>query len=280
MEDWQKFERKVVDYLNEKFSLDGLYFYRREGNYSSNQSDIIVERGGRTLFNLDVKCPGAQAGQFVVEATAEAFSFKPNRERPKSTAAQERIIAFLNENFEKYGSLSGSKTIDCDPQLVFELIKEHYELKEVKYFMTSKHLERDFRIIPIDLLDECFDAKATLRRKASGSRRISNKMFIEHQAKIEAHMRKLGIHKFEFDDAKKRYYTPLRLDALDLKRKQLYVDESIYLSRNKSYLDVKALSPTRNPTIIYSLEYNGQFDEKWKIAFVRSLFPEEDKIAA
>ena len=65
MDAWKSFEKECCDYLNRAYGNERVQFVW-DGGSDSTSPDIMVFINGRNAFNIEVKSPQAQSGQFVV----------------------------------------------------------------------------------------------------------------------------------------------------------------------------------------------------------------------
>ena len=166
MDDWEVFEDSCVDYLNGKFGNEKRQFIG-EGKRDATKPDIEYFDDDGFRFAVEAKMQNAQCGQFVVMIEGKSFVLS-TKSKFEKTLTTSKIIDFINRRFEYYRNVNSTGLeIDCDKELLFTWIEEHYKAKSTEYIISEYGGE--FVIVPIDNLRAYFNVEAVLRRKKSGS---------------------------------------------------------------------------------------------------------------
>ena len=277
MVDWQEFEEKAFRYLRRRYSDEGHIHFIKEGGPNSLKLDLKVQgRNGKEMY-LEVKCPKAQAGQFVLDIKENNFYFKPNQKNSMPTKKQRDLIKHINLNFSKRDIFQSSIEINYECQKTSDLVKEHYLAKKTSYFITGSFDNGvNVGIIPLDNLSEAFIFKITLRRKRSGTRSLPIKDDHIVEEIIKSKFEYLGIKIF----CVKREGNKLLIKT-NCKNKQkeknlhfIGPNAQYFLSQSKQNsceFELKVKSKTNSINIIYTSTYRGIMKKEWEKKFVEDL---------
>lgn len=165
---WEKNEKKCLEYLQQTFSTETVCF-KGQGGSDSTQSDIIVFKNGMKACYIEAKMDKSQCGQFVLFPDNETKTFTySSRNHPSEPNSQtQAIIEKMDENFDSYCNPNGSNDLDLEPNLFYDWIIEHYKSRNVEFFIVS--YRQQFIIFPTKNFDKYFDVSAKYRIKKSGS---------------------------------------------------------------------------------------------------------------
>lgn len=168
MDAWKSFEKECCDYLNRAYGNERVQFVW-DGGSDSTSPDIMVFINGRNAFNIEVKSPQAQSGQFVVLNKNGQLIFSP---RNKSDIEDARpFLSYMNANYEKYAvATTAGADLDMNPDEYNDWIIGHYLRRGVKFVITRDAFS--FVILPIERYGEYFDTSCTYRIKKSGSAEV------------------------------------------------------------------------------------------------------------
>lgn len=264
MQDWKIFEHDCVSYLNEVYGSEHIIFLS-QGSYNSFASDIEVSHKTIVLFYMETKMKKAQSGQFVLLNDGSEFSYS-SKNKNEINYFSEQILLHINDNYSKYSNVS-TKSIDIDlPVSIFnEWIVKHYKNKQSSYIITK--YQDNYIIFPIEKYSEYFDITANFRIKKSGSRSLSKNQLenfyesfsLENNGTLLCKNRKYYI---ETDNPVKR----LKLEGEEFNY-QLNLVNSF---NNKYEYEIRMLSRTANPNVIFSVTLNKKCQEQEDLTLFRN----------
>lgn len=242
MEAWKRFEKECCDYLNYKYGNDKVRFVW-DGGSDSTSADIMVYINNRNIFNIEVKSPQAQSGQFVVLNDNGTLVFS-TRNKSNSEDAKP-FLAYMNANYEQFAQATTSGvSLDMNPDEYNEWIVDHYLKRKVKFVITRDDFS--FVILPIEKYGEYFDTTCLYRIKKSGSNEVP-KSIANSVAKLFGGT----AYRYELDKklyviSSKRYSkgTKLTLGDYDYMVSMVLDDGALYIRR---------LSNTNNANVIFSI---------------------------
>ena len=260
MQQWKQFEIESTEYLNRKLG-DLPINFKNTGGANAYTSDIEVLRNGNYLFSIEAKLSPSQSGQFAIYEEADQYHFSP-KNKFKENKATKAIIEYLNTNKEAY-TLSRNKgfiNIDCDKEILFEWIENHYKRKKSKFIIVSNNLCSFKAIIPIHELRDYFDVSAVIRRKQSGTRHLPKKHLAKGLKDLDTHISTLGLERTSYvleGDRRPKIYVEFNTKK-GLNEQEKYFG-NFYLSKDigRDGYYIKVRSNTKNPNVIFSLEYTG-----------------------
>ena len=204
--------------------------------------------------------PTSQTSQFVVELDDNKFVYGKNNTF-KTNEYSEKIIDLLNRNFDYYKNVGkrGIK-VSVPPDIALGWIKSNMNNKNVKFVM-SKDSKGKIVSIPLENFNDFFDIKTILRRKRSGTNKLSKKYYDDFIKNI----------KINFKNNIIKIYTKnnrlfVKFD-MELSKEDCYIESDLllekryYLSKiDKNTYQVKLTSSTNNPNIIFELSANAEND--------------------
>ncbi|MDD4298901.1 MAG: hypothetical protein PHS98_04680 [Bacilli bacterium] len=266
MKNWEKFEQQCCDYLNKYYGSQKIRF-QLCGKSNANDPDILVIKNNVNIFNMEVKMPNAQSGQFVVKNIDAVFVFS---EANKSDAAEaEAIIEHMNENYELYENVSTSSIpIEMEQNEFAAWIINHYLSKNEKYLIT--HNSKNFIILPIEKYQNYFNIEANYRIKKSGSSDVSKKNINE----IEEYFSGLG-EDCDFTYNGEKFY---------LNKPQMVLHEEIHVGKydysvrevSEAGSYIRRLGNTKNANVIFNIALISDQDDDDLDCFINDLNNEED----
>lgn len=260
MKEWRKFESMCCDYLNATYGNDMVAFVVQGGSNSAS-SDIAFLLHGINVFNIEVKSPKAQSGQFVVFNNNGKFVFSPRNKSDESEA--EMFLAYMTENYHKYAvATTTGVDINMEPSQYNDWIIEHYRKKNTSFVITRGI--NDFVIFHIEKYGKYFDTTCTYRVKKSGSTDVPKKDVAEVK-------KKFGAYEHKWESGKKLYIkTQLDYSINEVHTINGY-DYSIREKDSEGYLYIRRLSKTANPNIIFSVQLKREQDPNDLKVFIDSL---------
>lgn len=204
--------------------------------------------------------PTSQTSQFVVELDDNKFVYGKNNTF-KTNEYSEKIIDLLNKNFDYYKNVGkrGIK-VSVPPDIALGWIKSNMNNKNVKFVM-SKDSKGKIVSIPLENFNDFFDIKTILRRKRSGTNKLSKKYYDDFIKNI----------KINFKNNIIKIYTKnnrlfVKFD-IELSKEDCYVESDLLLEKryylckiDKNTYQVKLTSSTNNPNIIFELSTNAEND--------------------
>lgn len=163
---WEDLESKCYEHLKKEYGRNNSV--EAFGSADSTKADIAIRNSMHDSFYVEVKSEKAQCCQFVLfpNADTEHFDFSKDNKVPLSKNC-EKIIAHMNATYKTYCKV-GKKGIpvNVDSAILYGLVTDFYQEKNVKFFMTEGN---ELMIFPIDRFSEYFDIEAVYRCKTSGS---------------------------------------------------------------------------------------------------------------
>ena len=260
MGDWKEFEKLSVDFLKSNIRNKDISI-KHFGNSDSTKSDILVtfNKSGKSFY-IETKMPTSQTSQFVVELDDNKFVYGKNNTF-KTNEYSEKIIDLLNKNFDYYKNVGkrGIK-VSVPPDIALGWIKSNMNNKNVKFVM-SKDSKGKIVSIPLENFNDFFDIKTILRRKKSGTNKLSKKYYDDFIKNI----------KINFKNNIIKIYTKnnrlfVKFD-MELSKEDCYIESDLllekryYLSKiDKNTYQVKLTSSTNNPNIFFKLSANAEND--------------------
>ena len=165
MKAWQRFEDDCCKHLNNTYGSARVRFIVNGGS-DSTSSDIKVYINGINKFNIEVKSPDAQSGQFVVLNENGKLVFSP---RNKSDIEEAKpFLEYMNAHYDRYATATRAGVdLDMDSDACNEWIINHYLQKNSRYMIT--HDGFSFVIFPIEEYGKYFTTTCRYRIKKSGS---------------------------------------------------------------------------------------------------------------
>lgn len=260
MGDWKEFEKLSVDFLKSNIRNKNVNI-KHFGNSDSTKSDILVtfNKSGKSFY-IETKMPTSQTSQFVVELDDNKFVYGKNNTF-KTNEYSEKIIELLNKNFDYYKNVGKrGMEVSVPPDIALGWIKSNMNNKNVKFVM-SKDSKGKIVSIPLENFNDFFDIKTILRRKKSGTNKLSKKYyddfikninikFKNNIIKIYTKNNKLFV-KFDMELSKEDCYI----------ESDLLLEKRYYLSKiDKNTYQVKLTSSTNNPNVIFELSANAEND--------------------
>lgn len=173
MTEWEKFEIKCGEYLNNTYGNNILQF-KVTGGSNSNTSDIQVFKSNTCDIAIECKMNLAQCGQFVlsVDNINKKFIFSKRNKTPYDDAAK-AVILEMDNHFDEC-CITSAKKLPISIDTIVQWVKNYYiTFKQSKYCITESNDK--FIIFPISKIDEYFDFSANYRVKKSGSSRPSKR---------------------------------------------------------------------------------------------------------
>lgn len=257
MKDWKKFEKEATSYLNERYNSSSLKF-ENYGGSNSNKADIKVYKNDNHIFNVEAKLSPSQSGQFVVKIKDDKFVFSSKNVSAKNEYS-DKIVEYLNQNFELYNSVEQSSIeIDCPVKLLENWIIRHYKNKDSEFIITSNEVKGFKAIVPIEEVPEYFNVNANLRRKRSGIRHLPKSQREDIKELLEDYLADLDISISQFKPEGKK--TSITISKSLSRDERYFGEDNFYLSpdrdENNKYF-IKKRSMTNNINVIFSLEYVG-----------------------
>lgn len=260
MGDWKEFEKLSVDFLKSNIRNKDISI-KHFGNSDSTRSDILVtfNKSGKSFY-IETKMPISQTSQFVVELDDNKFAYGKNNTF-KTNEYSEKIIDLLNKNFDYYKNVGKrGMEVSAPPDIALGWIKSNMNNKNVKFVM-SKDSKGKIVSIPLENFNDFFDIKTILRRKRSGTNKLSKKYYDDFIKNI----------KINFKNNIIKIYTKnnrlfVKFD-MELSKEDCYIESDLllekryYLSKiDKNTYQVKLTSSTNNPNIIFELSANAEND--------------------
>ncbi len=168
MKVWQRFEDECCEYLNKTYGNSRIYF-EVSGGSDSTSSDIKVYVNGANKFDIEVKSPEAQSGQFVVLNENGQLVFSPRNKSDIEEAIP--FIDYMNANYSRFATATRSGVdLDIDAEESNKWIIRHYLNKNSRFMITRDNFS--FVIFPIEQYGKYFETTCRYRIKKSGSNEV------------------------------------------------------------------------------------------------------------
>ena len=295
MKNWEKLENDATIYLQTKYKNfiktipvvldDGTIIQGGQGGQggqNSTVSDILITTNSNNKFYVEVKYKTAQCGHFVLKQneTEKTFEYSDkNVTIPKSDINKglvpviQKIIEYMNENYEVYLNTKGTKSVkylplDIFPQdVLYNVIKYFYIKKETKYFITQNK-SKDFILFPIDNFLNYFDIRMVMYRiHKSGSVKLSNSNYEDFIKTFEQNFNISSENYVIFKicvGEKTKYYlnTDIPIETIkqfNAQKKFYFISEKsnptgTQIQKYKNWFEIKQRGTTSNSAIIFSIQ--------------------------
>lgn len=250
---WKAFEKDCCEYLIKKYQNSNINF-NKAGDSNSICPDIEVIKNDKNIFNIEVKMKKSQCGQFALRIENNKFTYS-KLNKGKDNAYSEEIINYLNSNYNIYKDIKQSALkLDLPIDIYTNWIIDNYFNSNSKFIITGT--KQNKIIFPIEKIENYFKITCYLRRKKSGSREMPKSdynMVKEYLNKNNIKIKKLFNNEGSFFvEFEKELNKDFKFNIKD----NSYL---ISICENNKLGQVKKLSKTNNPTIIFSLElYNDK----------------------
>lgn len=251
---WRSYEKYVFEYIKEKIEIEDVSF-EQVGGSDSTLPDIQVYFKDENVFNIEIKMPKSQTSQFVVLDNNEHFVFSENN-KVKSNVYSRKIIEILNENYDFYKTVD-QKGMDVPVpiEVVFGWIASTFKSKSSSFIATT-FKDNEVEVFELNSLKNYFNAKTVYRRKKSGSSSLpktydDDLRFILNEENVEYELKRDG--KKAYINSNNSYFTD--------KQRFFSLDNNFvyYLSeKSENNYEVRKLSNTNNPNVIFELELKVQ----------------------
>lgn len=251
MAGWQSFEQQCCDYLNRAYGSERVRFIC-DGGSDSTSPDIIVIIDGVNKFNIEVKSPQAQSGQFVVLNENGELIFSPRNRSNIEDALP--FLTYMNANYDRYATATTSGVdLEMDPDEYNEWIINHYLEKNERFVITKDAYS--FIIFPTQRYGEYFDTECTYRIKKSGSNEVPKSIANSVSELFGGVTYRYELGKKLCVISSKRYTkgTKLTLGDYDYMVSAVLDDGALYIRR---------LSNTNNANVIFSISLKKRQDAR------------------
>ncbi len=191
---WQLLEQNSYEYLISKINdCFGFTFnIYKEGNLNSNTSDIKISKDNNLITYIEVKSHTSQAAQFVLTFNDGKYDFSLKNKCNRKYC--QPIIDYLNEHINEYSDISSKGLlIPINPTTSYKRIIDYYKNeKNVDFIITD--VDSKMILFEVENIKNYFHVFCNIRRKKSGSRKISKKYIDDLIAYIK---NKYDIDKYE-----------------------------------------------------------------------------------
>lgn len=247
------FEKESYEYLKNFYKHKQAKFDRM-GGMDSTTSDIAVIKNNHISYYIEAKDSTAQSGQFVLlpNETENIFIFSP-KNHSVPTEMTHIIIDYMNQNFDKYNNAgTAGIQLDIDSNIFATWIIEHYQDRNVKYFISRN---KNFVVFPIRKFASYFDIKAYYRIKKSGSSDPAQRDFNSIKAIISDLYPSVV-----FNEVGKKLYAvlhaPLIKDKFTLGKYTYFFS----MQEPSGLYRIRKLSNTYNMNVIFSIQLKKEQD--------------------
>lgn len=259
----EEFEIECYDYLKERYKNRNVTF-SRSGGMDSTISDIAVIKNGNIQYYIEAKMSAAQSGQFVLlpDEDTQSFIFSP-RNHSEPNVMTDVIIDYMNQDFERFNNAgTAGEALNINPKIFTNWIAQHYENRNVQFFMSRKNT---FAIFPIRKFADYFDVTAKYRIKKSGSSEPAKKDIIL----VENEIRKEYSNAVFTKNGKKLFVT---MKGNVIKDRFNLGNYTYYFSiQSPGLYEIRKLSNTYNMNVIFSVVLKKSQDNADLLEFESSL---------
>lgn len=240
---WEDFEIECTKFLNDQFGEYARFYH--QGGSDSTIPDIKVETNTNKMFFIEAKYSPAQCGQFVLfpNLSTQKFDYSTKNITDNNIFSQ-RIIDFMNNDFDSFkdaGTAGKTITFNGCENVFYNWIITTYQAKGVKFFITN-----EFKILPIERLNDYFEITAKYRVKRSGSGRVGNKNFAIVKEFI---LDKFSVNNILNNNGKMTFVSPSQLHNI----KFIIEGTEYMISKRNAEYEVRKLSNTFNANVIFSI---------------------------
>ena len=278
---WEKLEKDCFKHVLDNYSDSATI--TSYGESDSTKPDILVTTESNSFF-IEVKSNKAQCCQFVLFPNFDncSFDYSPENKIPSSPNSL-AIKNYMDHNFNTYCNV-GSKgiPIPVNSSILYGWVKDFYDSKDVKFFMTKGE---EFIIFPANRFQAYFNIVALYRKKTSGSRHVPKKDLNEIQKglmskNIEGEIEYIKI------GGKTRCFIHTNLDmsstTMDLNGNSYQFANNVHslqVKKKQSFVfEVRKLSKTCNPNVICSLSLKKTNQEKSDLLdFIKAIGIKEEE---
>lgn len=250
VKNWELFEKNSVQYLRNNINYKDI-IVEESGSYNSRETDIKVLYKKNLIFSIESKNLPSQCGQFVVELNnGKLIESRKNFSINKySKLIVDQLNFITSTRLQKFSYLK----LSLKHELMFNWIREHYCSKGVKFFIVSKQINSNFKLIRVDELNKYFTFSCTIRRKKSGSRDVSKSKRKEAIINLIRHLNKFENKILNQKIEGKSTIISTSKQVLD----KYFCNRNYFLSKlNNNEYKIKQLSSTNNLSVIFSIDYN------------------------
>lgn len=237
LKSWEINEKECFLYLINNYGNKFIL----EGSHNSNISDIKVKNKN---FYIETKSIKSQCGQFVVLEEGNKFIYS-SKNKTSINEYSNYIINHMNNNFDLFTNIT-SKPINIilDTNIFYSWVKNFYKLKNVKYFITKVN-PNIYILIPLENIDNYFNISACYRVKKSGSSNVTKNNFDE----IKLLLTNIN---FNFININKKIFIKTKSNINEKLKGYNYTYQFKLI--DKDLYEIKRLSNTNNPNVIFSIE--------------------------
>ncbi len=126
LQKWEIFQDEATDFLNKYFNAN----FKMEGGYDATTSHITVRNVNQVITTIEAKFGSTQAGQIVLIADNNKFSFC-DKSKNESNLYTQKIIKYLNSNYSLFAGVNtASIHVDIENSILFNWVKTIYNEKK------------------------------------------------------------------------------------------------------------------------------------------------------
>ena len=245
-------EGKISEWtkINSEFKKISINF---KGGSDSTAQDLEILKNKKTIFNIEIKENISQIGQFVTIPDHSTRKFVLGDIKGDRTRTIE-INEYMNKNFDDYKKPNkGGLILKCSNKIVYKCIKRYLEDTNNKYIACK--INKTFKIIHYNQINNFFSAKAIYRKKKSGSSSVPKKSF----NKLEKYVK----DKFDSKDIKftKKKKFLFKSQINNLFGKYFFLDGDKYFvakKKNNDFYRITKTSKTDNPNVIFVISMKDE----------------------
>lgn len=260
---WKQFEMMCIAYLQKNYTQRYLVNFIGFGGSDSTKPDIKTLLPDGTSFYIEAKMQNAQSGQFVVLPGEDGFYFSPKNTDHDNIYSQ-KIIDYMNRHWDVFKN-PGTSGVDIPlPQdLMSSWIKTHYKNKGAQFMMSSNDYKA-FTIAPIEKMDGYFKISAKYRIKKSGSSPPSRDNINEIKNLLNDPLADISNDTGKYIINSDRIYDKQKISGA------VYSYQFNRIGK-ETLFEIKRLSNTANPGVIFSLELTQKQQPEDLDAFIAAL---------
>ncbi len=240
MKKWEIFECKAFEYIRKTYGTNSNIKFEYKGEHDSTAPDVEVTPLTLAPFNIEIKSPSAQCGQFVLLDENGKFVFSKDNISDENIA--KTILDHMNKNYKKYKS-PGKKGIEVEvsTETSINWICDYYKAKKTKFFISK--YKTKYIILPIEKIGDYFTVKCMYRVKKSGSKNVPKRDATKVKELYGAEYHYEGKH-FVIEDSNLKIGDTRSFgnDILNVSKKQ-----------GNGYV-ITVLGKTNNPNVIFQIK--------------------------
>jgi len=254
LQKWEIFQDEATDFLNSYFNAN----FSMEGGFDATTSHITVRSKNQVITTIEAKFGSTQAGQIVLIADDNKFSFCDKSKNYSNSYTQE-IIKHLNTNYSLFAGVNtASIHVDINDSTLYNWVKKIYKEKNVEWIISSKKFNKltlkDLLFVPINEIENYFDISIVFRRKKTGNTHIPGKDIIDFKSQLD-----LINQDYQIKKTNNKYLLTLNSRLSDFNIGSKYL---VSMTNVDCQYYIKKKDTNTNPNIMFQLNLKENIDFK------------------